>query len=66
MSVSEKKEDVVLHNETMDDLEKPGAVKRDYSGAVVTLDPREQALVRKLDFRIMVSYCEHLSRYSTV
>lgn len=53
MSAIEKKENVV-HSETVDDLEKPGAVERDYSGAVVTLDPREKALVRKLDMRIMV------------
>jgi len=54
MSSSEKKEDFV-HSETVNDVEKPGAVQRDYSGAVVSLDPREKALVRKLDYRIMVS-----------
>jgi hypothetical protein len=53
MSSSEKKEDFV-HSETMGDIEKPGAVQRDYSGAVVSLDPREKKLVRKLDIRIMV------------
>ncbi|KAH8601861.1 major facilitator superfamily domain-containing protein [Bisporella sp. PMI_857] len=40
------------HNEEVEDLEKPG-VKRDYSGAILTLDPVEQQLVRKLDRRIM-------------
>lgn len=52
----EKREEtpMALHREdTNNDLEKPGAVKRDYSGAVVELDPVERKLVRKLDIRIM-------------
>lgn len=49
---SEKKDIVATHNESTD-LEKPGAVKRDYSGAVLELDPIERKLVRKLDIRIM-------------
>lgn len=52
-TTTEKKEDI-LHTETIDDLEKPGAVKRDYSGAVTELSPAERALKRKLDIRIMV------------
>lgn len=50
---AEKKSQVAVHDETID-LEKPGAVKRDYSGAIVELDPIEKKLVRKLDIRIMV------------
>lgn len=52
MSAIEKKEDFV-HSEAIDDVEKPGAVARDYSGAVISLDPVEKKLVRKLDIRIM-------------
>jgi len=55
----EKKDDnttVAIHREdTNNDLEKPGAVKRDYSGAVTEIDPVERKLVRKLDIRIMVN-----------
>ncbi|PMD52733.1 MFS general substrate transporter [Hyaloscypha bicolor E] len=56
----EKKTDlepVALHAEqtresTVIESEKAGIV-RDYSGAIVVLNPIEQALVRKLDYRIM-------------
>jgi hypothetical protein len=58
---TEKKEDI-LHTETIDDLEKPGAVKRDYSGAVTELSPAESALKRKLDIRIMVCMLCNKSR----
>lgn len=43
---------VALHSE---DIEKSDGVVRDYSGAIVSLDPVEKALVKKLDMRIMVS-----------
>jgi hypothetical protein len=51
-------EPVALHAEqtresTVMESEKAGIV-RDYSGAIVVLNPIEQALVRKLDYRIMV------------
>lgn len=56
MASMEKKDDIATtHNEAID-VEKPGAVQRDYSGAAITLDPVEQKLVRKLDIRIMVCY----------
>lgn len=35
-------------------IEKPGTTARDYSSAVLELDPVEKKLVRKLDIRIMV------------
>lgn len=37
--------------------EKVAAGNRDYAGAVTKLSPEEVKLVRKLDWRIMVSYC---------
>lgn len=49
---SEKKDNVAIHDEALD-LEKPGAVKRDYSGAAMEISPLEKKLVRKLDIRIM-------------
>lgn len=53
-----KKEDFgsdAAHDEdTFKDTEKPGAVQRDYSGAIVSIDPIEKRLVKKLDLRIMV------------
>jgi hypothetical protein len=59
--VTEKSDEspVALHREdTKNDVEKPGAVKRDYSGAVVEIDPVERKLVRKLDIRIMVCFLD--------
>lgn len=55
MGVPENEKVAAVHVETDEyaDVEKPG-VQRDYSGAVVNLDPREQALVKKLDWHIMV------------
>lgn len=54
----EKKEDlgsVVVHDEDIfKDTEKPSAVQRDYSGAIISIDPIEKRLVKKLDLRIMV------------
>ena len=38
----------------IEDDEKQQHVQRDYSGAIVSIDPLEQRLVRKLDWRIMV------------
>ncbi|KFY85111.1 hypothetical protein V500_08700 [Pseudogymnoascus sp. VKM F-4518 (FW-2643)] len=56
-SVMEKKEDigsVVVHDEDIfKDTEKPSAVQRDYSGAIISIDPIEKRLVKKLDLRIM-------------
>lgn len=58
MSYDEKKKDdtgVVLENVvTHEEFTKPGP-KLDYSGAVVELNPIEKKLVKKLDYRIMVS-----------
>jgi hypothetical protein len=57
-SVMEKKEDfgsAVVHDEDIfKDTEKPSAVQRDYSGAIISIDPIEKRLVKKLDLRIMV------------
>lgn len=54
----EKKADigsVVAHDEDIfKDTEKPNAVQRDYSGAIISIDPIEKRLVKKLDLRIMV------------
>jgi hypothetical protein len=53
----EKKDEtgpVAIHTEETNDVEKPGAVQRDYSGAILTIDPIERRLVKKLDLRIMV------------
>lgn len=44
--------------------EKQQHVQRDYSGAIVSVDPLEQRLVRKLDWRIMVSATLQLSDQS--
>lgn len=60
MATMEKKDNlggVVVQNE---DMKKPYADEidisnRDYSGAVLVLSPEEKRLVRKLDWRIMVS-----------
>lgn len=53
----EKKEGLssVVHDEDIfKDTEKPSAVQRDYSGAIISIDPIEKRLVKKLDLRIMV------------
>ena len=52
--------------DTTTDLEKSGAVKRDYSGAVVDIDPVERKLIRKLDIRIMVRITSVLRVLCTV
>ncbi|KAH6675116.1 major facilitator superfamily domain-containing protein [Halenospora varia] len=54
----EKKDEFgsAIHREDTNEdgnIEKPGATARDYSGAVLELDPVEKKLVRKLDIRIM-------------
>jgi len=50
-SKTDIKHDSVAHIEVD---EKQQQVTRDYSGAVVSVSPEEQRLVRKLDWRIMV------------
>lgn len=54
----EKKIDVdviTTHNEdAIDDVAKQNLVQRDYSGAIISVDPIEKRLVKKLDMRIMV------------
>ena len=64
MGVAVQDEDITKH-----DAEHTGA-KRDYSGAVLEQSPEEKALVRKLDYRIMVclkcsSASSSLSRWPT-
>ena len=54
--------DVAILDRTITSIEddEKSHIKRDYSGAIVSVDLEEQRLVRKLDWRIMVS---PLSRY---
>lgn len=46
---------IVVHDESRHDHEKKDGVLRDYSGAILEIDPAEKRLVKKLDWRIMVS-----------
>ena len=56
----EKKATADLVADQREDVWEDGKVApaRDYSGALVEIDPIEKSLVKKLDWRIMV--CDHL------
>lgn len=51
-------DDQIERTKTEDGMDEKVTVEdRDYAGAVTKLSPEEVRLVRKLDWRIMVSYC---------
>lgn len=51
-------DDQIERTKTEDGMDEKVAVEnRDYAGAVTKLSTEEVKLVRKLDWRIMVSYC---------